>query len=179
MKKGKQARKMPYNNSEKQTDKEFYTTFARLLNVTPATVKRYWVEGFYEAFVRELYLKGGCRLPLMGNFSLKHISESYQEQKNIDGKQVVYRVPERDVPYYIPSDNVINDCNMMGVTKAYRKRAKAGKLTQRDYQRQIRAERLGVYGSLSKERIEKSKEDFKETLEKVKQEKEDEANGKA
>lgn len=166
---------MPYNNSNKQTDKEFYATVARLLNVTPATVKKYWVEGFYEAFVRELYLKGGCRLPLMGNFSLKQIAESFQEQTSPSGEKVVYRVPERDIPTYQPSDDVINDCNMMGVTKAYRKRVKAGKLTQRDYQRQIRAERLGVYGSLSKERIEQSKEDFKKKLKKIKEEKESES----
>ena len=87
-----------------------------------------------------------------------------QIQKGPNGKEIVYRVPEREVPIFTPHDDMINDINMQGVTKAYRRRLKAGTLTQRDYERQVRAEALGVVGSLSEERINASKDKFKEML---------------
>lgn len=166
---------MPYNNSEKQTDKEFYAQVARLLNVTPATVKKYWVEGFYEYVVRALYLKGVCRLPMAGTFGLRQVSENYQVHKDENGNEFVRHVVERDVPIFKPHDNMINDVNMMGVTKEYRKRKKKNALTENDHRRQQRAEKLGFYGSLSKERDEIAKQDFSKLLEDLKKEAEEDA----
>lgn len=161
---------MPYNNSDKNTDKELYVEIARLLNLTVPTVRRYMVEGFYEALVRFIYLKGKCTIPNLGTFNLIHEEEYYQTQTNADGEQVIYRVPARDKPVFTPHDTFLNDVNCLGVTKAYRKRARKNQLTAMDYRRQQRAAELGSYGTLSAERIESSKENFKELLEKKKKE---------
>lgn len=163
---------MPYNNSsKKETNKEFYAGVARLLGVTPATVKKYWEEGFGEYIIRTLYLTGVCRLPNLGTFTLRKVAENLQVQRNIDGEEVTYRVPERDVPVFTPHDTMIDDVNMRGVTKAWRKRKNKDALTQRDYLRYKRADILGVYGSLSEERIKASEEKFDKFLDGLKREK--------
>lgn len=167
---------MPYNNSsKKQTDKEVYTGMGRLIGVTAATMKKYLIEAVYEYIVRTLWLVGVVRIPNLGTFTLRRVAENVQVQRNIDGEEVIYRVPERDVPVFTPHDTFINDVNMMGVTKAYRKRKKNGVLTENDYKRQQRADIFGVYGSLSKERIEASEKEFGEFLDGLKKEAEEDA----
>lgn len=167
---------MPYGNSDKNTGKELYADIARILDVSIKTVKRYIVDGFYEAVVRRLYLQRSCTIPNLGTFTLVHEPESYQRQMNENGEEVIYKVPARDKPIFTPHDTFINDVNYMGVTKAYRKRAKKNQLTAMDYRRQQRAAELGEYGSKAQDRIEQSKENFKELLEKKKKEKEAEAD---
>lgn len=156
---------MPYGNTNAITDKEFYSGIARLLNVTPSTVKKYWEDGFNEFIIRELYFRGTCRVPHFGTFSLKHIPEEVQIQKDENGEEVTYFVPERDKPIFTPHDDMINDVNMQGVTKKYRKRVKANQLTYRDIARQQRADKLGVFGSINEDRVNASKVSFKELLE--------------
>lgn len=170
---------MPYNNSNELTDKEFYMGVARFLGVTYQTAKKYWEDGFNEFIVRELYFKGSCRIPHLGTFALKHMAEGFSNQKDENGNDVVYKILERDIPYFTPHDTFVNDVNMQGVTKKYRKRLKKGQLTQRDYERQIRAEKIGAFGSMSAERIEKSKENFQELLKKKKEAKADDSNEKS
>lgn len=167
---------MPYGNSNKNTDKEFYTDISRLLGVSVQTVKRYVIEGFYEAIVRRIYLQRSCTIPNLGTFTLVHEPEYYQKQINENGEEVIYKVPARDKPVFTPHDTFINDVNYMGVTRAYRKRARKNQLTAMDYRRQQRAAELGEYGSKAQERIEQSKENFKELLKKKKEKKEAEAN---
>lgn len=159
---------MPYNNSDKNTDKELYVEVARLLGVTVSTVRKYFVDGFYEAFVRLTWAKGSCTIPHFGTITLVHEPERYQVQKNAEGEEVIYKVPARDKPVFTPHDTFINDVNNLGVTKSYRKRMKRNQLTTMDYRRQQRAEELGNFGSMSPERIEKSKEDWKKKLEEKK-----------
>lgn len=147
------------------TDKEFFKEACRFADVKNISTASKWWEAFSEVIIRHLYFDGTCRVPNLGTFNTRTVSEQVQIQKGSDGKQKIYQVPERQVPVFYPHDNMIDDINMTGVTKAYRKRMKAGALTQRDYARQIRAESLGVSGSLSKERIENSKKEFQELLE--------------
>lgn len=150
------------------TDKEFFTQMARFADVNSLqTVQKYWYAAC-EVIIRELFYNGTCRVPGLGTFSTRKVGEQIQIQKGPEGREVVYRVPEREVPVFTPHDNMINDINMQGVTKQYRKRLKAGTLTQRDYERQVRAEALGVIGSLSEERLEASKKKFKEMLDEKK-----------
>lgn len=150
------------------TDKEFFKQMARFADVSNlSTVQKYWYAAC-EVIIRELFYNGTCRVPGLGTFSTRKVGEQIQIQKGPEGREVVYRVPEREVPVFTPHDDMINDINMQGVTKAYRKRLKAGALTQRDYERQIRAESLGVTGSLSEERIKASKEQFKKLLQEKK-----------
>ena len=146
------------------TDKEFFTQMARFADVNNLqTVQKYWYAAC-EVIIRELFYNGTCRVPGLGTFSTRKVGEQVQIQKGPGGKEVIYRVPEREVPIFTPHDDMINDINMQGVTKAYRRRLRAGTLTQRDYERQVRAEALGVVGSLSEERINASKDKFKEML---------------
>ena len=147
------------------TDKEFFVQMARFADVnSPQTVAKYWYAAC-EVIIRELFYNGTCRVPVLGTFTTKHIGESVQVQKGPDGKKVVYQVPPRDVPEFTPHDDMINDINMQGVTKQYRKRLKNGNLSKRDYERQISAEILGVEGNLSEKRLEEAKLKFKELLE--------------
>lgn len=169
---------MPYVNSNAITDKEFYSGVARLLDVTPSTVKRYWEDGFNEFIIRELYFRGTCRLPHFGTFSLQHTPEEVQIQKDENGEEVTYFVPERDKPIFTAHDDMINDVNMQGVTKKYRKRVKNNQLTYRDIARQERAKKLGVFGSIAEDRVNASKASFKEMLEQRKAEKEKMKEGK-
>ena len=150
------------------TDKEFFTQMARFADVNSLqTVQKYWYAAC-EVIIRELFYNGTCRVPGLGTFSTRKVGEQIQIQKGPEGREVVYIVPEREVPVFTPHDDMINDINMQGVTKQYRKRLKAGTLTQRDYERQVRAEALGVIGSLSEERLEASKKKFKEMLDEKK-----------
>ena len=150
------------------TNKEFFKQACRWADVTSTqTAAKYW-DAFVEVIIREIYYNGTCRVPYLGTFSTRTVGESLQKQTGPDGKEVIYRVPEREVPVFTPHDDFINDINMQGVTKTYRKRLKAGTLTQRDWERQIRAESMNVVGTLSEERIEASKEKFKELLEEKK-----------
>ena len=150
------------------TDKEFFKQMARFADVSSLeTVQKYWYAAC-EVIIRELFYNGTCRVPGLGTFSTRKVGEQVQIQKGPDGKEAVYKVPEREVPIFTPHDDMINDINMQGVTKAYRRRLKAGALTQRDYERQVRAEALGVVGSLSEERITASKEKFKKMLDEKK-----------
>ncbi len=143
------------------TNKEFYKQSCRWADVTSIQTAAKWWSAFAEVIIRELYYNGTCRLPLLGTFSTRTVGEALQKQIGPEGKPVIYRVPERQVPIFTPADDFINDINCQGVTKAYRKRLKSGTLTQRDWERQIRAESMNVSGTLSEERIEASKEKFK------------------
>lgn len=151
------------------TEKEFFTLACRFADSTNTATAKKWWDAFYEVLIRELFFNGTCKVPNVGTFSTKEFGEYLQKQKDINGKEIIYTVPARQVPYFDACDQFINDVNMMGVTKAYRRRLKQGMLTSSDYERQIRAESLGVVGSLSEERIEKAKEAFKEVLKKKKE----------
>lgn len=150
------------------TEKEFLTLACRFTDSTNIATAKKWWDAFYEVIIREMFFNGTCRVPNVGTFFTQEHGEYLQKNKDINGKEVIYTVPARQFPYFDASDQFINDINMMGVTKQYRKRLTKGMLTAADYERQIRAESLGVVGSLSEERIEKAKEAFKEVLKKKK-----------
>ena len=117
------------------TDKEFFTQMAR------------------EVIIRELFYNGTCRVPTLGTFTTKHIDEKIQVQKGANGEKVIYPVIARDIPEFIPHDDMINDINMQGVTKKYRKRLKSGNLSKRDYERQARADALEGPGNIAEHRL--------------------------
>lgn len=151
------------------TDKEFYTLMARYAGVTNlATVEKYW-KAAVEVMIREIHINHTCRLPLIGTFNVKEVEENFQLQRGPDGKEKMYKVEARIIPTFIPHDDFVNDVNMFGVTKKARRRIRKGEMTERDYLRQIRAENMGVIGSLSEQRMENSKKKFLEMLQKKKQ----------
>lgn len=158
---------MGWNNGA-LTDKEFLKQACRWADATSVTTASKWWWAFVEVIIRELYYNGSCRIPGLGTFTTKKMGEKIQIQKGLGGREVTYKVPEREVPVFVPHSDMIDDINMQGVTKHYRKKLKAGELTKRDYARQARAESLGVLGSLSEERMEASKEKFIELLEEKK-----------
>lgn len=147
------------------TDKEFFIQACRWADAKNIKTASAWWDAFVEVIVREMFYTGACKLPNLGVLSCRQIAESLQVQKGPNGEEMVYRVPERYVPsIFVPDDGFINDVNMQGITKAYRRRLKAGQLTQRDWERQMRADALNVEGALSKPQIEKAQEEFKELL---------------
>ena len=68
------------------------------------------------------------------------------------------------MPYFIPEDDFINDINCVGVTKKYRKRLKEGALTERDYEREARANAMDSVSAMYEDRTEQAQEDFQQTL---------------
>lgn len=153
---------MPYQNE--LTDKEFYRGVAKLLGVKASTVQKYWELGFNEFIIRELFFASHCRIPYLGTFTLRKIEERTQMQTDANGRSVLYQVPERYMPVFTPHDTMINDINMQGVTKQYRKRVRSGVMTERDYMRQLRAEICNANGKITEEQVNQAKEDFKDFL---------------
>ena len=146
------------------TDKEFYKLACRFADAKDIGTAAKWWAAFNEIFVRELYFNKTVRLPNVGTFTLREVGESIQIQKGPDGEEKMYRVPAREVPVFTPQDVFIDDVNMTGVTRSYRKRLKLGNLSQRDYERQCRAEALNVDGKLPDKYVEASKDRFAEVL---------------
>lgn len=166
---------MPYNNDYDLTKKEFFALASKIIegNPKPKTAEKYW-EGFLEVIAREIYYHGSCRLPHLGKFTVKHIEEKIQIQKTPEGKEISYKVPERDIPVFTPHDDFINDMNYKGVTKQYRKRLKQGRLTARDYRRQLKSEYIADNlpdETTGDERLQKFKDDFAKRLEQLKEDK--------
>lgn len=153
------------NNNRELTNKEFYLEACRFADSKSAATAKKWWQAFVEVIVRQLYFNNSCSVPYLGVFGLKYLPQQTQTQKSPDGDGVVvYEVPERNIPIFSPNDSFVNDVNMIGVTKAFRKRQKKNKLTQRDHLRQQRSEMLGAEGSLSEAHLEAAKARFLETL---------------
>lgn len=155
------------------TDKQFDTEVSRLLDCSPATAKKYR-EAIVEVVIRQMYFNGKCRFPYLGNFYVKEIEGYTQKQKNKNGGYSYFDVPAHNKPCFEPADSFVNDINMGGVTKAYRKRLKRNKLTKADIERMARAnqlERLKNYRELERQ---KGIEDFQEKLRQKKEENIDE-----
>lgn len=125
----------------KRDSQEFYHLIARLLDNKPNTVQRYW-RGVFEVIVRELYTTGVVYLPQIGYLTLKEYPRQVQKQVTADGEVHYYEVPARDRPIFTPDDEFIDDINMEGVTKSYRKRQQLGKPTLRDQERERRAREI-------------------------------------
>ena len=81
-----------------------------------------------------------------------------------DGELFEYRMPEHIKPIFTPCDTFINDCNMKGVTKMYRRRAKNKQLTVRDLQRIAKAEAIERLKKVSDETKEAAQVEFAEKL---------------
>lgn len=145
--------------------KDFYNLASRFHGATAKSAKDWWMD-FYEAIVRELYTSGMVYLPKIGWIVLKEMEGYVQKQVLKDGTIRYYEVPERDKPVFQPEDAFIDDINMVGVTKSYRKRVKLGKLTKRDKERTKRALQItGVEYNISEEKIKASKEKRKNEFE--------------
>lgn len=156
---------MEKNTNRELTSKEFYLDACRFADSKSTVTAKKWWQAFVEVIVRQLYFNNSCYVPYLGMFGLKYLPQQTQTQKAPDGDGVVvYEVPERNIPIFSPNDSFVNDVNMIGVTKAFRKRQKKNKLTQRDHLRQQRAEMLGAEGSLSEAHLEAAKARFLETL---------------
>lgn len=145
------------------SDKEFYISLSRVLDTSIPTVKKYW-EGFVEAIIRNVYFNEECHLPGLGEIRVKHIDAYEQKQKSGNGDYVYYKVPEHNKPYFEPCDNFVNDINMGGVTKAYRKRVKANKMTKHDLARIAKAQAYERLKNVTDEDKKKADANFLELL---------------
>lgn len=149
--------------SSRTSDIELYRLVARELDCTANTARKY-VDAIVEVIAKEVYLSGCCRVPNLGIFDAKEIKESKQRHKDENGDIVEFTVPEHIRPTFTPCDAFINDCNLRGVTKEYRKRAKKKVLTKRDLERIAKAEALNRLRSISNEDKEQAKIDFSAKL---------------
>lgn len=128
----------------KSGEVEFFTMASRMNGTTPATAKQWW-NCFYETILRDLFVSGQCYLPKIGHFVLEERKGGIQKQKQKDGTYKYYEVPTIDKPVLYPEDEFVDDVNMMGVTKTYRRRVKKQMITARDREREQRARQfLGI-----------------------------------
>lgn len=145
------------------TDKEFYTKVARWKDCSPKTAREWW-DAFTEELIHEIYIYGSCSLPNIGLFYLEHKDASIQNQTDSNGKHHTYIVPAREYPRFQPDDDFINDCNMSGVTKSYRRRLKKNILNARD---QLREQRIAYFDGVKvseEEKMETIKSNFADML---------------
>ena len=153
--------------ASRTSDIELYRLVARELDCTAQTARRY-VDAIVEVIAKEVYLSGCCRVPNLGIFDAKHIDEKIQKQVH-DGEVREYIMPEHVKPVFTPCDTFINDCNMKGVTKMYRKRSKNKQLTVRDLERIAKAEAIERLKNVSVEMKETAKIDFADKLKEKKE----------
>lgn len=156
------------------TNKEFFKQACRWKDTTSIQIAAEWWSAFQEVIIREVFYNGCCRVPGIGTFTTKEEESHYMKQRMPNGKEVTYLVPGRIVPIFTPEDDFINDVNMQGVTKQYRKRLKKGALTERDYTRQIRADSLAASACVDEmieQRRESAKKEFQKLLEKKREDK--------
>ena len=153
--------------ASRTSDIELYRLVARELDCTAQTARKY-VDAIVEVIAKEVYLSGTCRVPNLGVFDAKHIEERIQKQVH-DGELYEFVMPEHVKPVFTPCDNFINDCNMKGVTKKYRKRAKNKQLTVRDLERIAKAEAIERLKNVSAEMKETAKIDFADKLKEKKE----------
>ena len=148
--------------ASRTSDIELYRLVARELDCTAQTARKY-VDAIVEVIAKEVYLSGTCRVPNLGIFDAQHIDEKIQKQVH-DGEVFEYIMPEHVKPIFTPCDTFINDCNMKGVTKLYRRRAKNKQLTVRDLQRIAKAEAIERLKKVSDATKEAAQVDFAEKL---------------
>ena len=156
------------------TNKEFFKQACRWKDTTSIQTAAEWWSAFQEVIIREVFYNGCCRVPGIGTFTIKEEESHYIKQRMPNGKEVTYLVPGRIVPIFTPEDDFINDVNMQGVTRKYRKRLKKGALTERDYTRQVRADSLAASACVDEiieQRRESAKKEFQKLLEKKREDK--------
>lgn len=136
------------------TERDFYYEALRLNDSKDVGVAKKWWKVFTEVIKRNLYYGQYCYLPELGYFDCRHVEEYIQEQTDPKtGGKVHYLQPERYVPVWHNADDFINDINGRAVTQAARKRAKNHVLSQRDYERMMRMQRLEEENNVLKEII--------------------------
>ena len=149
------------------TNKEFFKQACRWKDSTSIQTAAEWWGAFQEVIIREVFYNGSCRVPGLGTFTVTEEPSYYQTQKGPNGKTMTYLVQGRIRPNFTPEDDFINDINMQGVTKKYRKRLKEGALTERDYARQVRADSLAASACVDEmveQRREKAQKEFQKLL---------------
>lgn len=149
------------------TNKEFFKQACRWKDSTSIQTAAEWWGAFQEVIIREVFYNGSCRVPGLGIFTVTEEPSYYQTQKTPNGKTMTYLVQSRIKPNFTPEDDFINDINMQGVTKKYRRRLKEGALNERDYARQVRADSLAASACVDEmveQRREKAQKEFQKLL---------------
>lgn len=154
---------MPYNGGS-ITDSEFFKAACRWKSTTDIKTAAAWWNAFCEVIYREIYLNGSCRIPNIGKIVTEFRDKTTYTTKDINGKTISYEVPERLYPQFIPHDDFINDINMRGVTRAYRKRLAKRAPTKRDIMRDMRAKSISVAESETMKKSKQYQEDFQKLL---------------
>lgn len=170
------------NNNKKRFDAQEFFEYASILfeeeNATPAVAKKWWYV-FVEIIVRWCFLRGECRLPQVGVFKMiKSPREVVPVRFKNNTDTPVYQSNEKFLVYFEPVDDFIDDVNMKGISHEFRKKARKGLLTTRDYLRELRAEQLTKVKKWDKAREKHSKATQKEFLAELKEKQKDWAKPK-
>lgn len=140
------------------TDKEFFKEACRWKGSESEKSAATWWSAFVEVIIHELFVKGLCRMPGIGAFTVELKESKTFNQPLPGGGYAKYTAPARIIPIFTPQDDFINDINMQGVTKAYRKRLRKGELKSRDYERELRAEAMQALANVEEMLAEKKEE---------------------
>lgn len=154
-------------NAMMVTNKEFFKQACRWKDSSSTQTAADWWSAFLEVIVREVFYNGKCRVPGLGSFTVRFEEGKTWTQPIGGGKFATYTAPARVYPLFAPEDDFINDINMQGVTRKYRKRLKKGELTARDYERELRAEAvkmMDIVDDMVEQRREKAQAELQELL---------------
>ena len=154
-------------NAMMVTNKEIFKQACRWKDSSSTQTAADWWSAFLEVIVREVFYNGSCRVPGLGTFTTRFEEGKTWTQPIGNGKYATYTAPARVYPLFAAEDDFINDINMQGVTKKYRRRLKNGVLTARDYERELRAESvkmIDVVSDMVEMRREKAQEEFQELM---------------
>ena len=149
------------------TNKEFFKQACRWKDSSSTQTAADWWSAFLEVIVREVFYNGSCRVPGLGTFTTRFEEGKTWTQPMGNGKYATYTTPARVYPLFAAEDDFINDINMQGVTKKYRRRLKKGVLTARDYERELRAEAVNlvdIVDDMVEQRREKAQAELQELL---------------
>ena len=154
-------------NAMMVTNKEFFKQACRWKDSSSTQTAADWWSAFLEVIVREVFYNGSCRVPGLGTFTTRFEEGKTWTQPIGNGKYATYTAPARVYPLFAAEDAFINDINMQGVTKKYRRRLKKGVLTARDYERELRAEAVNlvdIVDDMVEQRREKAQAELQELL---------------
>lgn len=152
--------------------KEFYSEACKFMNKKDLNLAAEWWESFVEVIIRRMYFDSICECPYLGKFEVRNSCFRIKSQDTLDKERqefMHYKTQTKVIPAFFPSDNFINDVNMSGVTREYKKRSKRHKLSHRDYLRMTRSEMLAS-NSNRHNNDDKIKKEFLNKMNKIKKE---------
>ena len=132
--------KKTFPNYKGLTDKEFYAAAAQWADMYDKQRMERYTKALAEVIIHELCFVGELRVPYLGMFAVQKYKGYEYTTKDFGGKPRKVRVPDRQIPIFVPCDSLINDVNSEYATKEFKRRENRGTMSWRDYTRELRHE---------------------------------------